>query len=79
MTKILLFFYYNKFNSSPFFTISASIKHRNQHYEENLIETKLHDQINTQVYVYTKVQWTLDIRKEVFFKFNIDSSAGLFR
>jgi hypothetical protein len=41
------------------------MKHRNQHCEESLIETKLHDQVNTQVYVYTKIEWTLDIRKEV--------------
>jgi hypothetical protein len=41
------------------------MKHRNQHCEESLIETKLHDQINTQVYVYTKIEWTLAIRKEV--------------
>ena len=33
--------------------------------DENVIETKLYDHVNSQFYSYTKVQWSLHIRKEV--------------
>jgi hypothetical protein len=39
----------------------------NVNYEDNMvIETKLYDKANNQYYCYTKVQWALHIRKEVF-------------
>ena len=61
--NFFIFFFYVFFN---IFLFKKGLKKTvNSHFDDSLIETKLHEQTNTQFYAYTKVQWSLHMRKEV--------------